>query len=549
VANKATFGSATKGRAIPATDTKNKAGGTAYGFGPQHALAQLAVTGTFNETFYGSGVDQLEGIRVAADQCSPEFVAKAAIYARQKGGMKDMPAALMAMLSKADTRLFDIAFERVIDNGKQIRNLVQMIRCGAFGRKSLSGAPKRLIRKWIKTRSSKALFRASVGNDPSIADVIRLVHPKPVDAEQKALIGYILGRDYDADALPEFLKQYEAFKRGETAELPDVEFRMLTSLPLTDAHWAEIALRGQWAQTRMNLNSYAKHGVFEIDGMTSAIAAKLADPAEVRGARAFPYQLLAAYLNTGPQPGGYYSHWGSVSSEPEIKVPQKVRNALQDAMEIATEHVPSFGVPTHVIVDVSGSMHSPITGARKGATSKVRCVDVAGLVASCVLRKNEDSLVIPVDTRVHSAGMLNSRDTVMTNAEKLAELGGGGTHLGEAMCHLNRKKVKGGLIIIVSDNMSWRETASGYRGHGSQTMTEFRKFQARNPGAKLVCIDLQPYTTTQAPDEPGSVMNIGGFSDSIWDVIAKFVQGEITDAEAWVSEIESIELLAQPIEG
>ena len=59
-----------------------------------------------------------------------------------------------------------------------------------------------------------------------------------------------------------------------------------------------------------------------------------------------------------------------------------VRDALQDAMEIAIENVPEIDGKVYVFPDVSGSMHSPVTGYRKGATSAVRCIDVAALVAA-----------------------------------------------------------------------------------------------------------------------------------------------------------------------
>ena len=91
MANRNLFKSAQPGRAVPPADTRNAAGGLAYAMTPEAALAQLACTGTFNDTFYGKAVDQLEGIRKAADQCSPEFVAKCAVYAREKGYMKQRP--------------------------------------------------------------------------------------------------------------------------------------------------------------------------------------------------------------------------------------------------------------------------------------------------------------------------------------------------------------------------------------------------------------------------------------------------------------------------
>ena len=127
--------------AAPPAEALNEAGGLAYAFAPRHALAQLAATGTFNRTFYGEPVDQLEGIRRAADRCSPEFVAKTALYARERGHMKDMPAALCAMLSKADPSLLRRVFPRVIDNPRMLRGFVQMMRSGAFGRRSLGSGP------------------------------------------------------------------------------------------------------------------------------------------------------------------------------------------------------------------------------------------------------------------------------------------------------------------------------------------------------------------------------------------------------------------------
>lgn len=57
-------------------------------------------------------------------------------------------------------------------------------------------------------------------------------------------------------------------------------------------------------------------------------------------------------------------------------------------MEIATMNVPRIDGQVRVLLDVSGSMHGALTGYRKGATSMVRCLDVAALIAASILRKN-----------------------------------------------------------------------------------------------------------------------------------------------------------------
>lgn len=556
MANKNVFGSHSIHSNIPATDTHNAAGGKAYSLTAEEALAQLAATGTFNKTFYGEGNDQLKAVFEMADKVSPLYLAQTAVYARQKAAMKDMPAALAVMLTKADSTLASLVFEHVIDNGKQLRNYVQMTTSGAFGRSHFSGStPKRLVARWLNNRSAAALLRASVGNSPTLAQIIALAHPKPKDDERRALYGYFRGHEaaaegqplveetevvtkgesrtklrvrYNPAHLPEAIKQLEAFKVGTSSTLPAVDFRFLAGMKLTKEQWAAIARNGRIMQTFKNLNTYTRHGVFEVPGMEAAITAKLRDKKEIADSRLFPYQLLAAYVNAAPE------------------VPANVKDALQDTMEIATAKVEAYGVPVVVIVDVSGSMSSPITGHRKGATSKVRCVDVAGLIGAVIMRKNPGSIVIPVDDDVKNASDINPRDSVMTIATKLASYGGGGTALDQAIIHLNRQNIKAGLIVLISDMETWGDRSYN---NGSGIVNNFATFKSHNPGAKLVTLNLQASMTTQAPSDR-DVLNIGGFSDNVFATIGRFVRGAAdTDAQSeqlsdWVREIQAIDVYA-----
>src|SRR5262249_22146514 len=155
-------------------------------------------------------------------------------------------------------------------------------------------------------------------------------------------------------------------------------------------------------------------------------------------ARVFPYQLMAAY----------------VMASANADIPREVCDALQDAMEIATANVPEFNGKVYVFPDISGSMHSPVTGYRRGATSGVRCIDVAALVSATVLRKNPQAEVIPFESDVVKV-RLNPRDSVMTNAEKLAKLPCGGTNCSAPLRFLNKRRAQGDLVIYVSDNESW----------------------------------------------------------------------------------------------
>ena len=51
-------------------------------------------------------------------------------------------------------------------------------------------------------------------------------------------------------------------------------FMMLSALPLSRKDWAAIAARASWQTTRMNLNTFARHGVFEETGMAEIVAAR-----------------------------------------------------------------------------------------------------------------------------------------------------------------------------------------------------------------------------------------------------------------------------------
>lgn len=503
-----------RGTLVPTANALNEAGGAAYLLSPKHRLAQLASTGCLNNTFYAKAEDQLDTVLALAADVDPVFVAKTAVYARRAGHMKDMPALLAASLAQRDVGLLAQVFGRVVDNGKMLRNFVQMLRSGATGRKSLGTRPKKLVQQWLLSATEAQLLNASVGTTPSLADVVKMVHPKPAEAWRAAWFAWLIGRPYDAAALPPLTQAFERYKRDQAAEVPDVPFQMLTALELDAQAWARIAERGSWQMVRQNLNTFARHGVFALPGVADAVAAKLRDPQAVAKARVLPYQLMAAYTAAGPE------------------VPTVVKEALQDAMELALANVPQFAGRVVVCPDVSGSMGSPVTGYRKGATTAVRCIDVAALVAAAVLRKNADARVLPFETKV-VALQLNPRDSVMTNASKLAAIGGGGTACSAPLALLNQEKAQADLVVLVSDNESWADSA---RGRSTATMQEWALFKSRNPAARLVCIDIQPHATTQA-QERDDVLNIGGFSDEVFTLLALYAAGGL-GADHWVGVIE-----------
>ncbi|EGI7024838.1 TROVE domain-containing protein [Salmonella enterica subsp. enterica serovar Typhimurium] len=472
-------------RDAPLANASNQQGAAAFAFTPRHKLAQMVMTGCMNETFYASGQAQLNDVLATAKDLDDLFLAQLAIYGRERGMMKDMPALLTAILAARGSALLPVVFTRVINNGRMLRNFVQMLRSGVTGRRSLGTRPKKLVQRWLQNASEERLLQASVGNAPSLADIVKMVHPRPQAAWQEAFFAWLIGKPCDKAQLPEKTRALLAFREGDMgAALPDVSFLLLTNAPLS---------REQWAQ-------------------------RLADRAQVRQSWVYPYQLLSAWSNL------------------QSGVPQVIREALAQAMEYALENIPPFRGNVVVCPDVSGSMKSSITGYRKGETSKIRCVDVAGLIAAAVLRNHPQARVLPFECDVVDV-RLDARQSVMHNAQKLAAVGGGGTNCSAPLRRLLNERARVDLVIMVSDNESWVDKSR----HGSTaTMECWIELKKRNPQARLVCIDLLPYGTTQAA-ERSDILNVGGFSDEVFTVIDNFVNGHYGSAH-WLEEIEAVTL-------
>lgn len=494
-----------------ATDTKNNAGGVAYSLPDEHALAQLVCTGTFNGTYYAKAESQLAQLVELLNKVPVYYAAQLAVYARESGLMKDMPIAVLAWLSTKHVEFFKSIFPRVIQNVGNVRTFVQMIRSGVFGRKSLGTAPKKCIQKFLRETSADTLFWQSVGDSPSFADVLKLVHPKPISPAHDALFGYLIGRNYDYSALPQAVRDFEVFKKDMSQPLPKTDFRRLTALPLKANHWSALASNMTWNQARLNINTMARHGVFADSVVTAQICKKLKDTASTTRSGVLPFALWNTQRNLAPD------------------VPATVAIAMGSALDAVVENVPTLTLKTLVLVDISGSMGNAITGERGSATTNVSCAQAAIFFATSLFKKNPDQVTVwTFDSSIRSKVKFNPRDSLESLIASVPFTGGSTS----VSCGVVEacKTSEWDNIIIVSDNESWRDIAYGPR---SPTVTAMKQYISKRPNAKLICWDLTPNTTTQSPDSKWC-LNVGGYSDSVYGVIANFFENGST----WVSTIK-----------
>lgn len=503
---------------VVATNTVNDAGGRAYKLSDEEALAQIALTGTFNNTYYAKASDQLQRMIAAAEKCAPDYVAKVAVYARTHGLMKDTPVALTAYLAcKGHSLLADMVGTVVLNNGKQLRSFVKMMRSGQFGRKSLGTAMRRLVRERLEAMSARDLLWASVGGDLSLADVVRLAHPQPKDSRKAAALAHLIGKapTRKGDKLPDEFIAFERFKGNSTEPFPHLPIEGLTPMFPNDATWLRYVKEGPltFLAVLKNLKSFARHGVFTDAEATDVVLRVIAEHGKV-----MPYQIMTSL----------------VMILADEAIPQSVKNAVNLAMEKSLANVPAFG-RVFIAVDTSGSMASPITGKQEhGKSSVVTCQNVAALIGAAFHSKSREAFIIPFDTKVHNLPLGKS---ITANALALSQVGGGGTDCSAPLRFVNgMSDGHGDVFIIVSDNESWVDRGA-YLPHASLfdahmrvpsratgMAAEWARFKIRSPQAKLVCIDLTPNTTSQVTSSPDR-LNVGGFSDNVFQVVRDFVYG------------------------
>lgn len=489
----------------------------------------------------------LASAKKLAMEVSPEWLAKIAIAGHEHGFMKDAPAFLLAVLANRDAKLFAKAFHRVVDNCKMLRTYSQIAISGAAGRcvNLSSGVHRRMYQQFFDRQSAISIFNGAVGDKPSLVNVMRMARVKPNTKEKESLFTFLFNKEFGwkhtkgtsfgstFEDLPEIVQQYEMFKvcRDEVA-VPAVDFRYLDSLGLTSEHWAEVFRNAGFYFTFKNLATAARQGVFNIDGMSEVIAAKLRDRESIRKSKAFPYQIQQSYLVN------------------KANLPYAVYDALLDAMDISLENVPPLG-KCLVAVDVSLSMNSPITGNQdarlaqsgvsyRSVSSKSRCVDVAALIGCSILRSNPDAVLVPFNNAcidIH----LNPRDTVATNSEKLSALCRGGTNCSAPLAQAEQRGDTFDTFVLISDNESWVDTNNRWSpSNGTKLHDSWQRAKKRLPHARMINIDLTPNETTQVKERQ-DILQVGGFSDNCYRVMENFCRGG-NSSDFWVKELDKINL-------
>ena len=105
---------------------ENHEGAVAYSLTPELELYSAVVTSMLSNKFYESENETLERVKGLLPKVSPEFVAKLAVYAREKMYLRSIPLVLtveLAKIHKGDN-LVGKAVARVVSRADEITELL-----------------------------------------------------------------------------------------------------------------------------------------------------------------------------------------------------------------------------------------------------------------------------------------------------------------------------------------------------------------------------------------------------------------------------------------
>jgi 60 kDa SS-A/Ro ribonucleoprotein len=517
----------------------NYEGGQAFHRSLREQVVQALTVGRFGDAFYANRLRLEEGARqtlLEARSSDPEFLARAIVYGREKGFLKDAPITGLAILSGGGAKakpFFEQIFDRVIQTPDDLRKFVTLCKSGTIpGVTTLGGYRRAAAKRWLSALSAyhAVKYGSAESRGVTLPDIVALTHPKVQDAAVAERLGWLrrgtraLGANH---ALNPEIRAAEALKLVDdeqvslslirTGKLP-AEFVIPASSRLTPAIWRELLHNAPTFALLRNLAAFTRHGVFKEEAEVAYAVGRFASAHAIERSKILPFRFFDAWKK-------YASIEGFDS---------RIADALRAAANLSFANMPSLGKSAIAIgCDVSGSMSSQTLG--KGQT---RCIDIAGIFTGAILRKIEGRAIpLPFNDRVIEGHGLSGRDDILVTAEKVAELGGGATALGSPIQHLLDRKIHVDAFVGITDNEDWAY-GDGYESRGPflELWREYR--DKMNPLAQAFVIQTVQYQHAVAPaGEPG-VHFIYGWSDAVVRYIPFMLEG----GESQIQAVEGMNL-------
>lgn len=495
-----------------ATRTTNHEGGEAFDpADPRLALYKRTINQLLEDSFYESDEEHLAAVvrrfDAAADE-DPEFVLQLAAYARQELHLRDVPQVLL-VLAANDDRFKDDSDQSLIREWTPsiVRRMDETATALAVHDELFGGTAPWPLRRGVEDALVEMADAYTLGKyellrrEVTLRDVFNRVHPEPVDGEQADL--------------------FERFMRGDLDDYPDVD-----PLPSPNTWETVISERGNtqeaW-ETLIEDDDYALPLFASIRNLRNMLEAGV-DEETIVG-----HLDLEAVRHAPLYPFRYYQAYKALQNA-GLQAPA-VERWLEDAIDVAVEHVPDGLGDTFVAVDLSGSMDSLLS-----QNSALRLKEIGTLFGAVLADQGArvggfgdgfQEVPMHVDTPV-----LQRQDALLGIDAEV----GNSTNGWKALRYLREEAVAVDRVILFTDMQIWDSTGglvSGDRTVGE----EFEAYRdAVAPAASLYMVDLAAYGDLVTPEGYEDVYNVSGWSENVLEFIE-----HAEEPTQVIDEIETVE--------
>lgn len=497
---------------IPCHDAVNISGRPAYLHNDELRLLMLLNTLKLQPQYYRTETETIQEISKLVERIAiedPYFVAQAVVWSRCIGdGMRSvnhLAAALLAPFASGQewAKRFYSRWDKKAQKGGCIFRLDDMSEIkdvyAALNKGALSNAMKKGFASVIEQSDAYQLSKYR----RTVIDIANLSHPDvnkstAVINGDKVLKMIMEGKTVSADTWE--VAQSEA---GQEVAKAVREGRLTADKAeqvLTEAkseNWKQLLADkklGILAAIR-NIRNILK--VAQTTDVIEMLRDLIGDPEAIRNGKVMPYQIDTAY---------------HAVAESELQNMWK-RALMTTLYKVYEASIPNLAAAlpgkTCVLVDCSGSMHTPIIKAG----CKERHMDTlasrkAGLIAATIAKAVNADIV-----QFGSTAQDLDYDP-NTNVFELGSLIGktnmGGTDIARAISFLESKSESYDRIIILSDYEC---------NHGSCVKKAYEQYIRKHGSPYVYCIDLAAYGTTQFKND-GKVNYYVGFGYRMFDDIA-----------------------------
>jgi TROVE domain len=240
-----------------------------------------------------------------------------------------------------------------------------------------------------------------------------------------------------------------------------------------------------------NLSNLDEAGIPDEEAVK--LAARIADPEQVRRSRQFPFRFLSAYLNAPSL------RWG---------------HALETALDAATASIPELPGRTLILIDTSASMGQPMS--RRSTMTMVQAAALFGLATGV---RNRDRAEVygfadgqfRVDRSAYRSSVLKS---VEAFTQRIGEVGHG-TRIAAAV----RATYRGHDRVMIFTDM---QTFPDHSGYGGLVGDVSASVPARIP---VYGFNLVGYRHSAMPAGHGNRHELGGLTDATFALIPNIENG------------------------